>query len=215
MSGRDVRSGGRRDLHPTSGTGWSMLVARSVGPGPMLLPRANTSMAATAQYRTNADHARSRVAWPLLRPLHSHPPYQDERPNLRPATWNGRRTPRTSPKPRLIGEVFVRYSKTSTALVAQGIEHGSPKAGVAGSNPAGGTDVFAGPRSFLSRADRPAPQPHPNVGGSLTSANPAENSLSHPRRVALVSTRAAVEPQVPMPQTSPKVLSNLPNVTTS
>jgi hypothetical protein len=27
----------------------------------------------------------------------------------------------------------------SSALVAQGIEHGSPKAGVAGSNPAGGT----------------------------------------------------------------------------
>jgi hypothetical protein len=27
-----------------------------------------------------------------------------------------------------------------SALVAQGIEHGSPKAGVAGSNPAGGTD---------------------------------------------------------------------------
>jgi hypothetical protein len=26
-----------------------------------------------------------------------------------------------------------------SALVAQGIEHGSPKAGVAGSNPAGGT----------------------------------------------------------------------------
>jgi hypothetical protein len=30
----------------------------------------------------------------------------------------------------------------SSALVAQGIEHGSPKAGVAGSNPAGGTTVF-------------------------------------------------------------------------
>jgi hypothetical protein len=28
----------------------------------------------------------------------------------------------------------------SSALVAQGIEHGSPKAGVAGSNPAGGTE---------------------------------------------------------------------------
>lgn len=28
------------------------------------------------------------------------------------------------------------------ALVAQGIEHGSPKAGVAGSNPAGGTRSF-------------------------------------------------------------------------
>ena len=51
----------------------------------------------------------------------------------------------------------------------------------------------------MSRADRPAPQPHPNVGGSLTSANPAENSLSDPRRVGLVSTRAApIEFQVPV-----------------
>src|SRR6516225_5980752 len=37
-----------------------------------------------------------------------------------------------------------------SALVAQGIEHGSPKAGVAGSNPAGGTPVFAGERCFAS-----------------------------------------------------------------
>src|ERR1700730_232858 len=41
----------------------------------------------------------------------------------------------------------------SSALVAQGIEHGSPKAGVAGSNPAGGTSVFAGQKMFLGNAD--------------------------------------------------------------
>lgn len=39
--------------------------------------------------------------------------------------------------------VLVRWLKTFTALVAQGIEHGSPKAGVAGSNPAGGTHTPA------------------------------------------------------------------------
>ncbi|GAS86473.1 oligopeptidase B [Mycolicibacterium brisbanense] len=35
--------------------------------------------------------------------------------------------------------VFTTYFDRSRAPVAQGIEHGSPKAGVAGSNPAGGT----------------------------------------------------------------------------
>jgi hypothetical protein len=44
----------------------------------------------------------------------------------------------------------------SSALVAQGIEHGSPKAGVAGSNPAGGTSeaFFDGdqdPLTFIRR----------------------------------------------------------------
>jgi hypothetical protein len=60
---------------------------------------------------------------------------------------------------------LVRYSKTSSALVAQGIEHGSPKAGVAGSNPAGGTSeaVFQDRRrrvdvysSFMVRSNRSA-----------------------------------------------------------
>ena len=33
----------------------------------------------------------------------------------------------------------------------------------ADSNPGEGTGVFAAQRLFLSRADRPAPQPHPNA----------------------------------------------------
>ena len=38
------------------------------------------------------------------------------------------------------------------ALVAQGIEHSFPKAGVAGSNPAGGISGFADSASFLALA---------------------------------------------------------------
>ena len=45
--------------------------------------------------------------------------------------------------------------KTSLALVAQGIEHGSPKAGVAGSNPAGGTRCLRSSAVFFESADRP------------------------------------------------------------
>src|SRR5271156_3774993 len=42
----------------------------------------------------------------------------------------------------------------SSALVAQGIEHGSPKAGVAGSNTAGGTRIVVGQAMFLGPAGR-------------------------------------------------------------
>ncbi len=62
----------------------------------------------------------------------------------RPIVRSGTRTPRTPLTPQRLDRLgLVRHSKTSLALVAQGIEHGSPKAGVAGSNPAGGTLVFA------------------------------------------------------------------------
>lgn len=44
-----------------------------------------------------------------------------------------------SEHPRRPARVLDTYSHRSPALVAQGIEHGSPKAGVAGSNPAEGT----------------------------------------------------------------------------
>src|SRR5215213_9351640 len=51
-------------------------------------------------------------------------------------------------------------SSQRSALVAQGIEHGSPKAGVAGSNPAGGTSglrssdaIFAGIRRCSLRSE--------------------------------------------------------------
>lgn len=46
--------------------------------------------------------------------------------------------------------VFIQDSIRSPALVAQGIEHGSPKAGVAGSNPAEGTLIIVGHTHRLS-----------------------------------------------------------------
>ncbi len=52
--------------------------------------------------------------------------------------------------PRLITESHAR-PRTSPAFVAQGIEHRSPKAGVAGSNPAGGTAYCAAELGFPLR----------------------------------------------------------------
>ena len=47
----------------------------------------------------------------------------------------------------------------SSALVAQGIEHGSPKAGVAGSNPAGGTHLTADCRHLVKATIGTGPVP--------------------------------------------------------
>src|SRR5580693_1655496 len=76
----------------------------------------------------------------------------------------------------------------SSALVAQGIEHGSPKAGVAGSNPAGGTSVLAVQRLFLPRLTCRVPSvchPHSPARTTIGAATdvdgwvgPLEKSLS-------------------------------------
>jgi hypothetical protein len=53
-----------------------------------------------------------------------------------------------------VRERLNRPAAAGSALVAQGIEHRSPKAGVAGSNPAGGTTVdlpFVPPAQHIDR----------------------------------------------------------------
>ena len=77
-----------------------------------------------------------RVAWPLSCPIHSHRRTRLRRP---PSRRRPRHQDVQKPLKSRLARVLVRYSKTSLAPVAQGIEHGSPKASVAGSNPAGGT----------------------------------------------------------------------------
>lgn len=74
----------------------------------------------------------------LLLATHDDAPVDGERAPLRP----GESRVYLAEPPSLVADGATRrcgYARTRPALVAQGIEHRSPKAGVAGSNPVGGT----------------------------------------------------------------------------
>src|SRR4051795_6414556 len=66
------------------------------------------------------------------------------------------------------------------ALVAQGIEHRSPKAGVAGSNPAGGTSSLFGAVTRSSNQDRNTPYSHLcHVRPSSQGTGPSQPANAH------------------------------------
>src|SRR5690606_13162364 len=139
---------------------------------------------------------------PRLPPTRAAPP--PPAPSASPATDPGRdrappsapgtpastgRSPRPGPRPAR-PPTPIRYpdacgpadhgadARGPDAFVAQGIEHRSPKAGVAGSNPAGGTEKRASsggipsqagpsscPGSCHTRATNATRMPHPLAGG--------------------------------------------------
>lgn len=103
--------------------------------------------------------------FPVLatRPMSTHYPAADLA-RITPPTKSMRPTrPRTGRLPVVPNRC---PGATSSALVAQGIEHRSPKAGVAGSNPAEGTNlrrVSAGQQVFLICASLPDSQQNRKV----------------------------------------------------
>ncbi len=116
-------------------------------------PTVGTRPPLRSQHRSNNDQADDQPSSPYrhicpAEPIGSHPYHRTTPP------------PRQQPAseaPRQPARVLDAYSHRTPALVAQGIEHGSPKAGVAGSNPAEGTQLPTG--GPIARSQLP-PRPH-------------------------------------------------------
>src|SRR5918996_117271 len=92
-----------------------------------------------------------------------------------------------------------RGSLCAPAPVAQGIEHGPPKAGVAGSNPARGAGRGEGPLVLLvERLVRQFPpaavvQPHPSVIVAVLPSSPRQRPIGWSQRSSFHSgLRSAV-----------------------